>query len=143
MRRACLIMALGVVIAGCGGSGATGPAAKDSAAVYEAVFRYRLQKQPKEVEAYLAVDGKDAPAELLEKLQKDWPNVKPASAAPKDKGLREYAEDLQWTGNGAAAVKAGHSFPTKFGNEGYFGTHHLLFKNGRWEVDRVTDEVMS
>src|SRR6185369_9891653 len=103
----------------------------------------RLEKQPKDAEVYLSVDNKDAPAELLDKLRKDWPNIKPASAMPKDKGLRIYVSKLKWTGQGTAEVEAGYWFPTKFAGQGYFGTHHLSWRDGRWVVEKVTDVVMS
>jgi len=48
------------------GGGGDGPApAKDPLDVYEAVFRYRLQNHPRDVRAYLSVDGRDLPADLL------------------------------------------------------------------------------
>jgi hypothetical protein len=142
-----VVLCLGIV--GCGGAageapgGGGAPAAKDSLGVYEAAFRFRLQKQPKNVEAFLSVDGKDAPAEVLDKLRKDWPNLKPRSAAPKDKGLWVYVDELKWTGQGTAEVKAGYWFPTKFAGEGYFATHHLVHQGGSWIVQKVSNEVMS
>lgn len=151
MRRVILLSALCLGVLGCGApAGAPpapaggGPAAgtQDAAGVYEAAFRYRLAKQPKDVEAFLSVDDKDAPAELLEKLRKDWPNLKPRSATPKEKGLWIYVNNLTWS-HGGAEVEAGYWFPTKFAGQGYSGKHHLMHKGGQWQVERVTDEVMS
>src|SRR5688572_22294273 len=142
MWRHLWLAMLCVALAGCGNSSGA-PGAKDALGVYEAAFRFNLQKHPKEAEVYLAVDGKDAPAELLDKLRKDWPNLKPVSAAPKDKGHQFYVKNLQWTGQGTATVKAGQWFPTNFGGEGQFGTHHLAYRNGQWIVEKVTDKVTS
>src|SRR5262249_10309623 len=47
--------------------------------VYEAVFRSPLEKPPADVGAFLAVDSRAPPAELLSRLRRDWPNLKPAS----------------------------------------------------------------
>src|SRR5262249_22595916 len=63
---------------------------------YEAVFRSRLQNHPRDVRAYLSVDGRDLPADLLRRLPRDWPNLAPASEEPKEKGLRFYVSDLKW-----------------------------------------------
>jgi len=78
------------------GGGGDGPApAKDPLDVYEAVFRYRLQNHPRDVRAYLSVDGRDLPADLLRRLRRDWPNLAPASEEPKEKGLRLYVSELE------------------------------------------------
>jgi hypothetical protein len=111
--------------------------------VYEAVFRYRLKNRPADTVAYLEVKGKDLPAELLQRLRKDWPNLKPATEQPKNEGLRVYLEDLKWGRAGTAEVRAGHYFPTQFGHQGYFADHHLIRDKGRWVVERLTNETSS
>jgi hypothetical protein len=115
----------------------------DSPDVLEAVFRYRLQKHPHDVRAYLAVDGQDPPEELSSRLRKDWPNLAPASEEPKEKGLRFHVEGLKWIDRDTAEVEAGYWFPTKFAGEGYFGVHRVVREGGRWVVQKVTDETMS
>lgn len=143
MRRLLGLLVIGLFAVGCSG----GPAAQqdDDLAVYEAVFRYRLEKQHGggEVTAYLAVDGKDPPAELLKRLRADWPNLKPASEEPKEKGLRLYVEGLQRGPGDTATVKAGYWFPTRFAGEGYFADHHVIRSGGRRVVEKVTGETMS
>jgi len=121
---------------------------KDDLAVYEAVFRYRLEKhsvavKPADLQAYLSVNGKDPPAELMKQLRKDWPNLKPVSEEPKEKGLRIYVEDLKWESGTTAVLQAGYWFPTKFAGEGYFGDHHVTFEKGKWVVEKVTGETSS
>jgi hypothetical protein len=148
----CLVLAACLLGAGCsepsgGGPGAPpdggpAPAAEDSLDVYETVFRYRLQKYDAKVTAYLSVDGKDPPAELLTRLRKDWPNLKPTSEEPKEKGLSVYAKGLKWQ-QGEAVLKAGYWFPTKFAGEGYFADHHVVREKGKWVVEKLTNETMS
>ena len=143
--RTIVLGLLGLGVAGCSESSAGGSPApsKDPLDVYEAVFRYRLQNHPRDVRAYLSVDDRDAPEELLRRLRRDWPNLAPASAEPKEKGLRLYVNNLTWIDDETAEVNAGYWFPTKFSGEGYFGDHHLVWKEGRWVVERVTKETMS
>ena len=146
-----IILTACLLAAGCmgQGDGAPGAAPGGGAApanaldVYEAAFRHDLQKQPANVTAYLSVDDKDPPAELLKKLRKDWPNLKPVSEEPKEKGLRIYVEDLKWEGGNSAVLKVGHWFPTKFAGEGAFADHHFTLDNGRWVVTQVTNRVSS
>jgi hypothetical protein len=145
MARCLVLAALCALAAGCFGPGASAPAARPDEAidVYEAVFRYRLQQQPADAEAYLSVDGQDPPAELLRRLRQDWPNLKPASEEPRDKGRRVYAEGLRWEGRDAAVMKAGYWFPTKAAGQGYFADHHVTRDQGRWVVAKVTNETSS
>lgn len=144
--RCSLVLTVGCVLAvGCSQPGDSGLAARphDSLDVYEAVFRYRLNKEPAGFKAYLSVEGKDPPAELLERLHKDWPNLKPASAEPKEKGHRVYAEDIKWEGRDAAVLHAGYWFPTRFAGEGYSADHRVIHGSGRWTVVKVTNEISS
>ena len=145
MRRTIACGLLGLALAGCSGSsGERAPSPpRDPLDVYEAVFRYRLRNKPRDVTAYLKVDGGDVPAELLQRLRRDWPNLKPASEEPKEKGLRLYVKGLKWTGDGAAEVRAGYWFPTKFAGQGYFADHRVEWKDGRWVVAGVSNETMS
>jgi hypothetical protein len=134
----------------CAKQASNGPAAQseDAFDVYEAVFRYRLQKhlgdvKPADVKVYLSVDGKDPPAELLQRLRKDWPNLKPVSEEPKEKGYLLYVEGLKWGTRDAVDLKAGYWFPTKVAGQGYFADHHVIREKGRWVVDKVTNETSS
>jgi hypothetical protein len=95
------------------------------------------------VRAYLAVDGQDPPVQLLNRLRRDWPNLKPLSAEPKEKGLRISVKGLKWINPDAAELEAGHWFPTKFGGEGYFADHRVVRDGDRWVVQKVTKETMS
>jgi hypothetical protein len=153
MARYLVLVMSCLVAVGCGAQPINGPTGKpgdhsgDDVDVYEAVFRYRLQKQfanqkPADVNVYLAVDGQDPPAELLKRLRKDWPNLQPASEDPKEEGYRVYVTNLKWGGSGAE-VKAGYWFPTKFAGEGYFADHHVIRENGRWVVEKLTNETSS
>jgi hypothetical protein len=145
MRRSILFLATCVITAGCSNRSESGPPAGpgDTIQVYEAVFRYRLQKQPSDVRAYLSVDGQDPPADLLTRLRCDWPNLKPASKELKKKGLRVYVEGLNWINPVTAELKAGQWFPTKFGGEGYFADHRVVCDGEKWVVETVTNETMS
>jgi hypothetical protein len=150
MVRYLVLAALCVVAAGCAaregdgpGDGPGAPPPQDPLDVYEAVFRYRLRNQPADVTAYLSVDDKDPPAELMTRLRKDWPNLKPASEEPKEKGHRIYVEGLKWGDRGTAELRAGYWFPTRFAGEGYFADHHLVREKGRWVVEKVTNETSS
>ena len=135
---------LGLAVAGCAGSsGGESKPPRDRLGVYEAVFRYELRKRPRDVSAYLSVDGRDAPAELLRRLRRDWPNLKPASEEPKEKGLQLYVKDLKWLGGDTAELRAGYWFPTKFAGQGYFADHRVVWKDGQWVVEGVTNETMS
>jgi hypothetical protein len=135
---------LGLAVAGCSGSSGGDSLAppRHKLDVYEAVFRYQLRKRPRDVSAYLSVDGGDAPAELLRRLRKDWPNLKPASEEPKEKGLQLYVKDLKWNGD-VAVLRGGYWFPTKFAGQGYFADHRVVWKDGQWVVAGVTNETMS
>ena len=145
-----LVVAVSCLLAaGCFAQPGNGLGAKadDTPDIYEAVFRYRLQllpgnPKPAEVKAYLAVDGKDPPVELLKRLRKDWPNLRPASEEPKEKGLRVYVEGFKREAQDAV-LKAGYWFPTKFAGEGYFADHHVIRDKGRCVVEKVTNEVSS
>jgi len=143
MRCVSGLLAMGLFAVGCSG----GPAARqdDDLAVYEAVFRYRLEmlRGGAGVTAYLAVDGKDPPPELLKLLRADWPNLKPASEEPKEKGLRLYVEDLRRGPGDAVMLKAGSWSPSRFGGEGYFADHHVGRAGGRRVVEKVDNETMS
>jgi hypothetical protein len=140
-----LVLAAFVLAAGCIERSGNGPGAspEDALDVYEAAFRYRLEKHPADVKAYLSVDGKDPPEELLKRLRKDWPNLKPGSEEPKEKGLQVYVEGLKWGARDTAELKAGYWFPTRFAGEGYFADHHLIREKGRWVVEKVTNETSS
>jgi hypothetical protein len=144
MRRAFLLTAL-CLVAGCSNQPHGGPSGQsdDAIDVHEAVFRYRLENQAADVRAYLEVDGQDPPAELLGRLCRDWPNLKPASEDPKEQGLRLYVKELKWLGRDAAELRAGYWFPTKYAGEKYFGDHHLVREDGKWTVKHVTNETMS
>ncbi len=137
------LVCLGVT--GCSGSsGGDAPApSKDPLDVYEAVFRYRLQNHPRDVRAYLSVDGRDLPADLLRRLRRNWPNLAPASEEPKEKGLRLYVEELKWIDESTAELRAGSWFPTKYAGEGDFADYRVVKKNGQWVVASVTNETMS
>ncbi|HYT94224.1 MAG TPA: hypothetical protein VEL76_36245, partial [Gemmataceae bacterium] len=138
-------LAVGCLVAiGCEGSdGGSAASKQDPLEVYETVFRYRLQKHPREVSAYLTVDGKDIPASVLGRLRKDWPNLKAISEEPKERGLRIYVNKLKWIDTSTAEVEAGYWFPTKFAGEGYFGDHHVVRRDGRWVVAKITNETSS
>jgi hypothetical protein len=141
-----LVLAASCILAvGCFEQEGNGPATRpdDDLDVYEAVFRYRLREKPADFKAYLSVEGKDPPAALLKRLVKDWPNLKPASEEPKEKGHRLYAEGLKRGARGEAELKAGYWFPTRFAGEGYFADHHLVREKGKWVVKKVTNETSS
>jgi hypothetical protein len=149
-----IIIAACLGILGCGGSsggpnsgGGPSPGGgvgqMDERPVYEAAFRHLLVKYPKDVEGYLALDSKDVPATVLDKLRKDWPKLKQISEMPKEKGLWLYVDNLKWTGHHSAELKAGHWSPTKFAGEGASGTYHMQLKDSKWVVEKITDVVMS
>jgi hypothetical protein len=139
-RRAILFLALCLTAAGCAGPFARSADAHD---VYEAAFRHCLRNFPADVTAYLRVDDGDVPAEVLDRLRRDWPNLRPASAEPPGGGVRVYAEGLKWLDRDTAELRAGYWFPTKFAGEAWFGDHRLARKAGRWVVEAVTNETMT
>ena len=144
MSRYLWVAAVCVAMVGCSGqSGTDTDRSTDALAVYEAVFRHHLPKHSADFKAYLTIDGKDPSAELLQRLRRDWPNLKPGSEEPKEKGHRISADELKWTGRDSAEVKAGYWFPTRFAGEGGFGDYHLIRKAEGWVVEKVTNEVMS
>lgn len=150
MARDLVLTAVCLFAVGGSGQGANGldPQPGDALDVYEAVIRYRLQKfpadvKPAELKAYLAVDGKDPAPELLKRLRKAWPNLKPISEEPKGKGLRVYVKGLKFSARGAAELNAGYWFPTKVAGEGYSADHHVVQEKGRWVVQKVTNEISS
>ena len=114
----------------------------DASGAYECVLRYQLGKQPADVKAFISVDGKDPSAELLTRLRKEWPNLRPMSEDPRQEGLRVYVEVPRWN-EGKAVLKAGYWFPTGFGTEAYFADHHVIQENGQWVVKEVTNETMT
>ena len=57
--------------------------------------------------------------------------------------MRLHVNNLKWLGGGAAEVRAGYWFPTKFAGEGYFADHRLAWKDGQWVVASATNETMS
>jgi hypothetical protein len=147
MWRCVQVAAAGLLIAGCwnGPGGGPGPAAQsgDPADVYEAVFRHLLQKHPADVPAFVSVDGQDPPADLLNRLRRDWPNLKPVSDEPKVNGYVVYVEKLMWDGRDAAELRAGHRYNTRVAPDVYFGDHRVVREGGRWVVKSVTNETMS
>ena len=142
MCRAISMGILCVVVAGCSGEKLP-PEPKDPVAVQEAVLRHLLHKQPRDATAYLAVEGKDVSPALLARLRRDWPNLKPVSEEPKEKGLRFSVEAVKWIAPGVAEVHGGYWFPTKFAGEGYFADHRVVWKNGEWVFERVENVIMS
>ncbi|HWG42354.1 MAG TPA: hypothetical protein VN688_06160 [Gemmataceae bacterium] len=134
-----------LILAGCSNQPGNNSSAQsgDALDVYEAVFRYRLQKYPADVRAYLAVDGQDVSEELLGRLRRDWPNLKPASEEPKEKGLRVYVEKLKWVNRSTAELHAGWWSPSKFAGDGYSGDHRVVRDGRQWRVEKVTNEIMS
>jgi hypothetical protein len=151
MAHHLVFAAVCLLAAGCAEQAGNGQATQTDNAldVYETVFRYHLQKQqngdlkPADVVAYLSLDGKDPPAELLIRLRKDWPNLKPVSEELKEKGLRVYVYGLIWGVRDAAELKAGYWLPTKYAGEGYFADHHVIREKGVWVVEKVTNETTS
>ncbi len=145
MGRSLVFATAFLLAAGCSQRASRGPAVRegDPLEVYEAVFRYRLAKRPADLRAYLSVEGKDPPADLLSRLRQDWPNLKPASEEPKEKGPHVYVEGLNWVDGDTAVLKAGHWSPSKFGGEGYFADHRVVRDKGRWVVESVANETMS
>lgn len=128
---------------GCFGQAGDGGRDKDALDVYEAVFRHHLKKEKADAIGFLSIDTTDPPVELLKRLRKEWPNLKPISELPKDmKALRVYANELKWT-RGGAEVQAGYWFPTKVAGQGYVGTYHMIREKDTWKIAKVTDEVSS
>jgi hypothetical protein len=142
MRR-CLLLASCLLVTGCSLGSAPAARPTDTVDVYEAVFRYRLKDRAANLEAYLAIDGKDPPAELLTRLRRDWPNLKPVSEEPKEKGHRVYVENLKLIGQDKAEAHAGYWFPTKFAGQGNSADHHIVREGERWVVQKVSNEISS
>jgi hypothetical protein len=144
MSRYLCFAAVCVAMVGCSGrSGTDTDRSADALDVFEAVFRRHFPKPSEDFKAYLTIDGKDPSAELMKRLRRDWPNLKPGSEEPKEKGHRFYVDELTWTGRDSAEVKSGYWFPTKFAGEGGFGDYHLIRKAEGWVVEKVMNEVMS
>jgi hypothetical protein len=149
-----LLIAVCLWTAGCSGpsdppdsgsGGAAGGASSrrdESLDVYEAVFRHQLKSFPPDAEAHLAIDDRDIPRELLDRLRHDWPNLRQVSEGSRDANLRVCAEGLKWDGRDAAELKVGYWFPTKFAGQARFGDHRLVRKGGRWVVESVTNETI-
>ncbi len=117
--------------------------AADALDVYETVFRYQLKNSPADARAYLSVDGQDPSPDLLTRLLRDWPNLKPISEEPKEKGRHVSVKGLKWINRDAAELRAGYWFPTKFAGEGHFADYHVVRQGKQWVVQKVANEIMS
>jgi hypothetical protein len=141
--RYLLLAAVCLALAGCtGSSGSRGGASHESLTVYEAALRHQLKGYSPETRAYLSIDGRDIPMVLLTKLRSDWPNVQHASDAGKDEVLHVYAESLKWDGLYAAEVRAGYRMPTKYAGQMRFGDLRIVYKDGRWVVESVSNDTI-
>ena len=139
MRLVVSIVVVGL-LAGCNRSSNRGG---DTVDVYEAIFRHSLKAYPADAVAYLAVDSGDVPADVLARLRDDKPNLQPASAEPKAKGLRVYADGLRWLDRDTAEVSTGYWFPTEHSGEGRFADYQVVRQSGRWVMKRVGNETVS
>lgn len=112
MRLFLLLAGSLLVIAGCNGvDGANDK--KDPLPVYEVVLRHEL-KQAVKGPIYVSVDFKDPAPELLAKLAKQWPDVRPQSKRPKNLPkagtfTNVNVEELKWIDANTAELKGGFS----------------------------------
>jgi hypothetical protein len=132
MRRLVLLAASCVLAVGCGPKGP-----EDAAPVYSAVLERELGGAEGEA-AYLFVDGKDPPPELLGRLRERWPELQPGSKAPQGKARRVSVGGLRWIGGDAAEVRGGWSD----GTDGAGHLYRVVRRGGAWVVQsRTTDAV--
>lgn len=137
--------AMALIAAGCFSGVSHGPPdrASDAIDVYEAAFSYRLAKQSTDIEAYLAVDGKNPAAELITRLRRRWPNLKPASEEPEKNGYRITAEQLKWIDAATAELRLHSVHNTQIARDVYFADYRVVRRGGQWVVEHVSNETMS
>jgi hypothetical protein len=132
MRRAICLIGLCLAV-GCGGT-----APRDPEEVYEAALRARLPAKGDGDGIFVSVEGKDPSEELMGRLQKQWPALRPASETPK----RDYhvisVGELEWVWGGAN-VRVGSSN----GIDGHIERVRMVWKNGQWEAESSKTEAIS
>jgi hypothetical protein len=135
VRHLVLLAASCVLAVGCG-PGPEGPG--DAAPVFSAVLELELEGTEGEA-AYLFVDGKDPPPELLGRLREQWPELQPGSKAPEGKARRVSVGGLRWIGGDAAEVRGGWSD----GTDGAGHLYRVVRRGGAWVVRSRTTEAVS
>lgn len=142
MRQVLWLVALGLLAASCSRQpDSTGALAE--LAIYEAVFRHKLQGLPAEARLYLSVANQDAPPELLRRLRETWPNLEPASRQPKGTGTTFYAHALTWLDRDTVEVQVGSTRQTKHHPEQEFADFRVVRQGGQWVVEGKTNETTS
>jgi hypothetical protein len=150
MRRFIVLAVFCVIVAGCkqppdGKPGDVkvqkqGDEAKElPAPVYEAVLRDNLKPPSKGEGSYLFVDGKDPAPELLKRLHKHWPELKPGSQVPNGTADRLSLTELKWIDATTAELRCGRSN----GKDGVGKIYHLKKKDGEWMVDKAVVDAVS
>jgi hypothetical protein len=134
MGRVVCLLGLCLVVAGCGG-----PATQEPEEVYEAVLRARLPAGGNAEGVFVQVDGKDPSDELLARLRKQWPGLRPASEMPKRKYSVITVGELKWVGRGVAEVRVGSSN----GMDGHIERARVVWSNGQWAIESTTTEAIS
>ncbi len=112
---------------------------RDDGAVYEAVLKLGHCRPAPDGPTYLQIDGGDPGAELLTRLRKIWPQLKPASEMPAGKRHLVHLAELLWIDDDTAEVTAG--FNT--GTDGRIDRYRLVRKNGQWTIESTTNRAIS
>jgi hypothetical protein len=132
MKRAICLIGLCLAV-GCGGT-----ARRDPEEVYEAALRANLPANGDGEGYFVSVDGKDPSEEMLGRLRKQWPALRPVSETPKRGYHVISVGKLEWVWGGAN-VRVGSSN----GMDGHLEHVRLVWKNGQWEVESRKTEAVS
>jgi hypothetical protein len=125
---------------GCNGHGKNDSGdPSDAVAVYGAVLQEELKGTKKGEGFYVFVDGKDPEPELLQRFQKQWPELQAGSKAPQGKANRVSMHSLKWFNRDTADVLGGSSN----GIDGRQSRYRVVRKNGAWVVESARLEAQS
>jgi hypothetical protein len=136
MRHLIVAAGLCLMFSGCGaGTGAP----RDAGAVYEAVLKVELKDAKQAAGSYVFVDGKDPSPELLQRFQKQWPELRPGSKAVRGKATSVSVGELKWLDDNTAELRGGFSD----GRNGRGSRYRVVRKDGAWVVEKAVVEVQS
>jgi hypothetical protein len=140
MRHLIVLATFCILCAGCNGDGNNDPkVVRDPVPVYEAVLKEELKATKKGEGFYVFVDGKDPAPDLLNKFQKQWPDLQPGSKAPKGKANHVSIDGLKWIDANTAELRGGFSN----GMDGRGSRYRVITKNTEWVIESVVLEVQS
>jgi hypothetical protein len=127
-----------LVVAGCRSGGTN-----DARQIYVVAIQYRLQKQPIDVTVYVSVDDRDPPDDILIRLRREWPNLKPASQEPEKDGFLITIKSFKWIDKNTAELRMHGRYNSKIAPDHDFADYRVVRRGEQWVVDKVSNITMS